>query len=72
MENELSIVRAHANALGAALRVSDSCKCFFCGASGEYRKDIVDTDYRDHSGHDTVVEGCKDTENCLDRVSKRW
>ena len=57
---------AKANALGAALQV-DKVRCAWCGIEGIYKVDIIETDYVDSTGHDTVRPMCRAIQACLDR-----
>lgn len=45
----------------------EKTRCFYCRQEGIYGLDIVDTGYRDSTGHDTTVSACKDTFACLKR-----
>jgi len=45
----------------------DLARCAFCGYEGLYRVEVVDTDYRDRTDHDSIVTGCKDIEACFER-----
>jgi hypothetical protein len=71
MDNLIKL-KAHANALGAAIAVENKVHSHFCGVEGIYRLDIIDEDYRDRVGHDSTVTACRDTSACLNRYKPSY
>lgn len=47
-----------------------TAKCSFCGHEGKYPKEVMDIDYLDHAGHETVITACRDTDECFARGGK--
>ena len=39
-------------------------RCHFCGHEGEYGVEVIETDHRDSTGHDSTVTACRDTDAC--------
>jgi len=39
-------------------------RCHFCGHEGEYGVEVIETDHRDSTGHDSTVCACKDIDTC--------
>ena len=44
--------------------LKDPARCFYCGRSGEYGIDVIDTDRPDSTGHTALVIACRDTVKC--------
>ena len=44
-----------------------TAKCVFCGYEGNYPHEVMDVDYLDRTGHDTVVTACRDIDECIKR-----
>ena len=42
-------------------------KCAYCGHEGVYGIEVIDTDYLDRAGHNTIIPACKDIEACFKR-----
>ena len=45
--------------------------CAVCGHEGKYCEEIIDVDFIDCTGRESVHLECKDVESCLDRKEKR-
>ncbi len=47
-------------------------RCAVCGRRGIFGTEIVDADYVDSTGRDSVRLECHDAHYCMDRQRTRW
>lgn len=53
---------AKADALGAVIKLNDPARCTVCFHEGEYRVDVIDTDYYGLT--------CRDIDACYERTKR--